>query len=82
MKKFEKFIVEAIVNQEGEYVNPCGTDYCYITRDLKTLKGLLKRLEKMQWRKKVEYLNIYTEINSKKKYKYNYLVKDSQKMNF
>jgi hypothetical protein len=43
--------------------NPCGTDYSFIFRDLKTLKGVKNRLKKFSLRKDIVKLQIFTYTN-------------------
>lgn len=43
--------------------NPCGTDYCVIMRDLKTLRGVRNRVLKMRWPKDVVEIRIYSVTN-------------------
>lgn len=43
--------------------NPCGTDYCMIMRDLKTLRGARNRVLKACWPKDVVEIRIYSVTN-------------------
>ena len=67
-----KFYVKAMIQRDSKFddktmefvkcntylSNPCGTDYGYICHDLKTLKGLLNRLQNFKWRKDVVELHV------------------------
>ena len=43
--------------------NPCGMDYNYITKDLKTLKGLKNRMKNWSIPGKVNKIEIYNFTN-------------------
>ena len=43
--------------------NPCGTEYCVIIHDLKTLRGVRNRLRKFHWNKDIVEIRIYSVSN-------------------
>ena len=43
--------------------NPCGMDYNYITKDLKTLRGLKNRMKNWSIPGKVDKIEIYNFTN-------------------
>ena len=61
----KKFIIRAFVKNNGELVSYLDTDNEIIIRDLKTFRGVLNRVKRMDWDKKVELVGIYEELNSK-----------------
>ena len=44
-------------------VNPCGSDYCIIIHDLKTLRGVKNRLLKVRWSDAVVEVRVYSVTN-------------------
>ena len=61
----KKFIIRAFVKNNGELVSYLDTDNEIIIRDLKTFRGVLNRVKRMDWDKKVELVGIYEELNCK-----------------
>lgn len=57
------FIVEFMVNRHGKMVNPCGSDYTAIMKDLKTVRGVKNRLLSYSMPKDVVKVDIYSCAN-------------------
>lgn len=54
-----KWYCKAIVkNHKGEDYHGCGSDYTHIIPDLKTLRGVLRRIKDTQYRKNVIRVDI------------------------
>ena len=54
------FILRAYYkNNKGELVNPCGTDYTFIVRDLKTIRGVKNRMNRYRWFKGADEVRVY-----------------------
>ena len=56
----KNFYVKMYRMQGNKLYNPCGMDYNYITKDLKTLRGLLNRIKSWSVPANVEKIEIYT----------------------
>ena len=44
-------------------VNPCGSDYCIIIHDLKTLRGVKNRMAEWRWSDAFVEVRVYTVTN-------------------
>ena len=55
----KKWYIELFVeNGQGGVWHPCGTEYTMIYDDLKTLRGVLNRMKKWDWRSEKEIVGV------------------------
>ncbi len=58
------YLVEYFVrNKQGQLINPCGSDYSFLVKDLKTLKGVINRAKKYAPTEAVQFsITTYTNL--------------------